>query len=91
MLDFLAAHATLIQAGCVALSALVLVPLFALQSARACAWTVRRSRELHGEICECVFCDRLSELRQRIDLLENELAELRSARDLDRDVLRAAG
>ena len=86
MLDFLTEHAALIQVGCVALSALVLVPLVALKSARAYAWTVRRSRELHGEICECVFCDQLSELRQRIDLLENEIAERRAARDLDRDL-----
>jgi hypothetical protein len=86
MFDFITEHAARIQAACVALSALVLVPLVALKSARACAWTVRRSRELHGEICACVFCDQLSELRQRIDLLENEIAELRAARDMDRDL-----
>jgi hypothetical protein len=86
MLDYLTQHVMLIQVGCVALAALVLVPLVALKSARACAWTVRRSRELHGEICECVFCDQLSELRQRIDLLENEIGELRAARDMDRNM-----
>ncbi len=86
MLDSVAEHAALIQVACVALAALLLAPLAALKSVRAWAWTVRRSRELHGELCECVYCDQLAELRQRIDLLENEIAELRAARDLDREL-----
>jgi hypothetical protein len=83
MLDFVTGHTLPIQAACIALAVLVLAPLGALHSARAYAWTVRRSRELHGEICQCVYCDQITELRQRIDRLETELAELHSVRHTD--------
>lgn len=83
MLDFLTGHALAIQVACIAVAVLVLAPLGALHSARAYAWTVRRSRELHGEVCQCVYCDQMTELRLRIDRLESELAELHSVRHTD--------
>lgn len=41
-----------------------------LRSKRIRGWWSRHYRQIHGEICECLFCGRLLEMEDRIAELE---------------------
>jgi hypothetical protein len=67
-----------IQVVCWLLGGGLLLLAAGLKVPRVYARAVMRIRELHGELCECLFCDQLSELRARLEQVEQELDDLRA-------------
>jgi hypothetical protein len=79
MADF-SSHVVLLQMICIAIAAAILGPLLLSRSVRACAWASARARMLHGELCDCLYCEQLVELQQRIVQLERDVAILSASR-----------
>jgi hypothetical protein len=78
MSEWLSTNFDRIQAVCWLLGGGLLILAAGLKIPRIYARAVTRIRELHGELCECLFCDQLSELRARLEQVEQELDDLRA-------------
>ena len=72
-----------IQAACLLVAGIALLPAVLLKSARFRKWCASQVRELHGQACDCLYCSQLDELRHRVEELEMQShalsAELRDA------------
>ncbi len=78
MSEWLSTNFDRIQIVCWLLGGGLLILAAGLKVPRVYARAVTRVRELHGELCECLFCDQLSELRARLERVEQELDDLRA-------------
>jgi hypothetical protein len=81
MAEFLTTHVVPVQMVCLAIAAAILGPLLLSRSVRACVWASTRAKMLHGELCDCLYCEHLAELHQRISQLEQEVAILSASRN----------